>query len=348
MTVVFLNQLKVEWTYWQEIRNIQPKFFITVFLIVGIKSYRSILLYSLLGEWNSMLSVFNNGILIMLGASGFFAVFDSLVKYLTGSFTTGEIAFVRFGFGALMMFPSLLQQRLWLDKRDFSLLILRGLMGAGAFFSFILSLQTATLSVTVILFFTSPLWALFMGTYFLDERLNFRRIVCVVTAVLGITLLIHPWKEGIALGHLYGLAAGIMGGGNNVLTRYLRNRHSSRVIYAFQCFVGTLFSIPLVVGHLHMPKLPNGVILLVAATFGLLGQVAMNHGFRFIPAAEGGTLLMVEAIFTAIVGIAIFHEPLTLGFILGTVMILGSGIYLGLRTGRHVIGIEGDSFSVTG
>jgi drug/metabolite transporter (DMT)-like permease len=44
---------------------------------------------------------------------------------------------------------------------------------------------------------------------------------------------------------------------------------------------------------------------------------------------------MIEAVLTAFVGILIFHEPLTLAFLVGTVMILGSGIYLGLRTGRH-------------
>jgi hypothetical protein len=39
---------------------------------------------------------FDNGIVIMLEACFFFAVFDSLTKYLIGSFTTGEIVFVRF------------------------------------------------------------------------------------------------------------------------------------------------------------------------------------------------------------------------------------------------------------
>jgi len=48
---------------------------------------------------------FENGILIMLEACVFFAVFDSLTKYLVNSFTMGEIAFVRFGFGAFMMSP---------------------------------------------------------------------------------------------------------------------------------------------------------------------------------------------------------------------------------------------------
>ena len=140
--------------------------------------------------------------------------------------------------------------------------------------------------------------------------------------------------------HLYGLGAGILGGLNNVLARHLRARNSARVMYAFQCMVGTLFSLPLVIHNLHVPELTQGGVLLVAAAFGLLAQVTMNYGFRFIRAPEGGTLMMFEAVLTAALGIILFREPLSLGFVVGTVMILGSGIYLGLRTGRSVIGAE--------
>ena len=172
------------------------------------------------------------------------------------------------------------------------------------------------------------------------ERLTLERILCVITAIAGITVLIRPWGEGIAYSYLYGLAAGVLGGANSVLTRHLRIRHSSRVIYAFHSFVGTLVSLPLITGRVHVPELMDGMILLIAAAFGLLGQVAMNHGFRFIRAAEGSTLLMIEAILTAIVGIILFHEPFTFTFVVGAMMILGSGIYLGLRTGNDATGID--------
>ena len=290
---------------------------------------------------------FENGVVIMLAASVFFAVFDALAKYLTSSFSAGEIVFARFAFGVLMTFHTLFKEKSWLEKCDFFLLILRGVSGFGTFYLTLLAFRTATLSVTMVLFYTIPLWSLLLSAYFLDESLTWERIVCVVIAILGIAILVSPWGKGIELSHLYGLGAGFLGGLNGVLGRYLRARNSARVIYAFQCMVGTLLSLPLVVHNLHVPELTQGGVLLVAATFGLVAQVMMNHGFRFIPAPEGGTLMMLEAILTAALGIIIFREPFTLGFVLGTVMILGSGIYMGLRTGRSVIGAEGDSISVS-
>ncbi len=290
---------------------------------------------------NAVTSVFlDNGIVTMLEACFFFAVFDSLTKHLVQFFPSGQIVFVRFCFGALVMLPSLLRQRLSIRKVDFFLLVLRGLSGAAAFYLTLLAFRSGALSVTMVLFFTNPLWALFLGAIFLGERLTWERILCVMTAIAGIAVLIRPWGEGVAYSHLYGLAAGVLGGANSVVTRHLRIRHSSRVIYAAHSIIGTLVSIPFVIGPVHMPDLTGGTLLLIAAIFGLLGQVAMNHGFRFIRAAEGSTLLMAEVILTTVAGIILFHESFTLSFLIGAALILGSGIYLGLRTGQHTIGID--------
>ena len=277
-----------------------------------------------------------NGVIIMLAASGSLAIFDGLTKYLAAFFSAGEIALVRFGFGALAMFPFVLRQKVWFGRRDFSLLILRGLLGVGVFYAVILAFQAgATISVTMVLFYTAPVWALLMGALLIGERLTWERTGGVVVAILGITLLFNPLGEGISIGHLYGLLGGVMSGGNSVVTRYLRARYDARLIYGFQCLVGTLASIPLVIGNVQLPGPRMGMVLLSAAIFGLLGQVLMNYGFRFIRAAEGSTLMMSEAIFCAIVGFFVFSEVITPQFIIGASLILGSGVYLGLRAGTQ-------------
>lgn len=178
-----------------------------------------------------------------------------------------------------------------------------------------------------------------MGAYFIDERLTKERILCILIAFIGILVLINPTGKNIVLGHLFGLAAGIFGGINNVITRHLRVCHSGQVIYAFHCFVGTLLTAPWVIGQIDIPEFRVGVILFITSALGLFAQVAMNHAFRYIRAAEGATLLMSEAILTALVGIFLFREPVSLRFIFGSIMILGSGIYLGLHTGRKGIGV---------
>lgn len=274
-----------------------------------------------------------NGVAIMLAASVSLAMFDALTKYLVAFFPPGEIAFVRFAFGALVLLPVLFRQRVRFGKRDLSLLILRGLLGAGVFYAVILGFRVGTISVTMVLFYTAPVWALLMGALLLDEPLTWERMGGVMVAILGIVVLFNPWREGISIGHLYGLCGGVMSGGNSVVTRYLRARYNARLIYEFQCLVGTLASLPLVVGDVQLPRMSLGIFLLAAAALGLLGQLLMNYGFRFIGGAEGSTLMMSEAIFCAIAGFVIFSEAITLEFVIGATLIMGAGVYLGLRTG---------------
>ena len=291
----------------------------------------------LLNAFISRLST--NGIVILMGSCCLFAVSNSLVKQVTDSFSTGEIALARFGIGALILSPLVLYQKVSLDKRDVCFLTLRGLSGMLTFYAFVLALKHSSLSVTVMLLFTSPVWALLLGAGFLKERLTPERIGGIIAAFTGIWILIHPSSTGIAIGHLYGLAAGIFSGMNFVLTRYLRIRHNAPLIYTFQCYVGTLASIPLLVGNVQTIALTAGsLFLLLVAVFGLLAQITMAYGLRFIYAAEGATLMMAEAVFTATAGFFLFKEVLTIPFTFGAVMILGSGIYLGLRTGRKIAG----------
>ena len=126
----------------------------------------------------------------------FFAVFDSLTSDLDWLLTMGAICFVLFCFGAIMTLPSPLRQRLTIRSEDYPLLILRALSGAGTFYLTLLAFRSGALSVTMVLFFTNPLWALFLGALFLKEHLTWERTLCVVTALIGIAVLIRPWGEG--------------------------------------------------------------------------------------------------------------------------------------------------------
>jgi drug/metabolite transporter (DMT)-like permease len=282
------------------------------------------------------MALFGNGIGIMLISCAFFTVFDSVTKYLVASFGMGELALVRFGFGSLVMLPAVLRRFPGISTRDLFYLVLRGVLGACVFYTTLRAFEVGTLSVTMVLFYTNPLWALFMGALFLDERLTWDRSACVLTALLGIVILVNPWGSGFVVGHIYGLVSGMIAGAIPVVTRHLRARQDSRIIYAFQCFVGTLFSIPFTIGHVRLPGTEEAGLLAVLAVFGLLAQVIMNYGFRFIRAAEGATLMMIEAVLTAFVGAVFFHESLTFGFFAGAAMILGSGICLGLRRAGNV------------
>jgi drug/metabolite transporter (DMT)-like permease len=62
----------------------------------------------------------------------------------------------------------------------------------------------------------------------------------------------------------------------------------------------------------------------------------MTYGYRFVRAAEGATLMMAEAVFAALIGIIIFRESFNFQFLCGALMIISSGVYIGLFSNRRL------------
>jgi drug/metabolite transporter (DMT)-like permease len=69
----------------------------------------------------------------------------------------------------------------------------------------------------------------------------------------------------------------------------------------------------------------------------LIGQLLMNHGFKYCKAAEGSLILMSEIVFAGVAGVLLFKDPVTYHFIVGGFLIIGSGVGLNLisRISKH-------------
>ena len=64
------------------------------------------------------------------------------------------------------------------------------------------------------------------------------------------------------------------------------------------------------------------VMVLGIVFSSLAGQLLMNQGFFYCRGWEGGVLMSSEVIFTALAGILLFEDPVTLRFWTGGLLIL--------------------------
>ncbi|MBW2146465.1 MAG: DMT family transporter [Deltaproteobacteria bacterium] len=268
----------------------------------------------------------------LFSAAGFFAFFDTMLKYLSLRVPSGEIVLVRFLLGLIISVPALIRYSRHLDGRSVVLLITRGFLGALAIFSLINALRLGTLSGSMVLFFTNPIWTLVLSVILLGEQLTRQRVIGVMISFLGAVLVIGPRYGEMAPGDLLGLAAGVFAGAAMVVIRHLRARCDTFVIYGFHSLIGVAISIPLVARNPVAPEVRLVGILLVVSVLGLLGQLTMTYGLGFVRPAEAAVILMTESLLTILMGALLFHETLTPLFLVGAAMILGSSVFLA-RTG---------------
>jgi drug/metabolite transporter (DMT)-like permease len=109
-----------------------------------------------------------------------------------------------------------------------------------------------------------------------------------------------------------------------------RETNGPLIIYFYFCLIGACSSVPFLILDFRMPEMGQWMILVLIGLTGLIAQVLINQGLQFCQAAEGSVILMSEVVFAGIAGFLIFRDPVTLHFLIGAFLIVGSGIGLTL------------------
>ena len=277
---------------------------------------------------------FASGFWLMVLAAFIYSIGDTVLKVLSSSLPTTEIVFIRFLLGALLLWPILSSRRISFKGNHLRFLILRGLLGTISFFCLLKSMAMIPLSITMVLFYTFPLFTALFSFFLLGETVGKGELGLIVVGLLGIYILINPGAHPFDLGYLFGLLASCLGGMCMVIIRKARETNGPLIIYFYFCLVGGGFSLPLFVLNFKMPDFQQWILLLTMGLTLLVAQVLMNHGFKFCKAAEGSLFLMSELVFAGIAGILLFKDPVTLHFLAGTILIVGSGLGLNLMKRR--------------
>ncbi len=273
----------------------------------------------------------------MLLSALIFSFTDIFIKYLSSSFHSIQIAFVRFFLGGFILWPLLSSKGISLRGNQTRILILRGLFGTLSFLFLLKSIAMIPLSNAIVLHYTFPLFASLFSFLFFKIAIEKGEMILILIGLIGIYILTNPDFHSFNNGYLFGFLSGCLGGLAMVLAHKARQTNSAFVIYFYFCLIGGLITSPLVLQNFKGPSIPHGILLALVALMLLIGQVVMNHGLRFCKASEGSLILMSEVVFTGIAGVLIFEDQITLNFLAGAFLIIGSGVGLNLmsRVLRH-------------
>ncbi|MGQ9646689.1 MAG: DMT family transporter [Thermodesulfobacteriota bacterium] len=281
--------------------------------------------------------VLKSGLGLMLLSALTFAFADILTKYLSYLFSPVQIAFVRFLFGGLLLWPILSFKGISLRGNQTRILILRGLFGTLSFFCLLKSIAMIPLADAIVLLYTFPLFAFLFSFLFLKTGVEVIEILVIGTGLLGVYVFINPDFHSFNVGYVYGLFSGCSGGMAMLSIYKARQTNGPLIIYFYFCLVGGVISFPFWVHGFKVPEAQHAISLFVLALLLLIGQVLMNQGFKYCKAAQGSLILMSEVLFTGMAGVLLFKEPVTYHFLAGGFLIIGSGVGLNLisRLSKH-------------
>ena len=261
-----------------------------------------------------------------------------------------ELSTLPYIFSLVFLFPFIIQKKFWVDKKNFSVLIILGLVEVFCtIFQFAGLVLGASVAVVVLLLYAQPLWTTLISYFFLKEKINKWHISSCILVLFGVLFLVNP-LDLFNSKSFFGIIAALLGGIFLSLWVVLGSISSKRKINAISIkfYVGV---ISLVLLFLFFPILslffsaPNITSFSLAwplwvwvalASYNLfaitLGHVLYFTGSKYIPTVSSGILLLLEPVVGIILSVVFLSQPLTESILIGGVLILLGNFIIVTRT----------------
>lgn len=273
------------------------------------------------------------GALLALAAFALFATHDVGVKTLGQYYAPFQIIF----FSVLLGFPLATMMLMrdatpgtlrpvhpwWNAARTVASLV----TGVSAFYAF----SVLPLAQVYAFIFAAPLLITVLAIPVLGERVGLHRWAAVIVGLIGVLVVLRPGAEALSLGHVAGLTAAFGSALAAVIVRKIGQEERSAVLMLYPMmasFVVMAAIMPFV--YRPMPAEHLGLVALVSllSFFATLLTIA---AYRRGDAAVVAPMQYSQILWAAVYGLAFFDEVPDFATILGSSIIIVSGLYIVLR-----------------
>jgi len=204
----------------------------------------------------------------------------------------------------------------------------RCITGFLAMASYFYAIPLIPLTTAVVLQWTSPLFIALFSGFLIKERVSPFLFICIGIAFVGTVLIISPSFDKIEINAFYALISGALSALAYLSIRQLRSTASSEsVVFWFAVFC-VIFTFPLCIQELSTLSFYEIQLLMGVGVAAGIGQIGMTKAFHAAKAAYIGAFSYSTVIVSWIYGLFIFDEILSSWDMIGTLLIVGSGIIL--------------------
>lgn len=273
-------------------------------------------------------SLKKNGIALMVVASFLFSVMGALAKFAMARLPHTQVVFFR----AVTCLPFLAvwllhKKQPFFGRKNFPLLLLRSVAGFTSLMLTFYTTQKIDLGTASVLNFTSILFVALLSVLFLGERVSAKLVFLIVTAFAGACFIIKPGNTFNMAG-LSGLGAGFFAAVAYVSIKKLHDTESFVTMVFNFMFFASLFSLTLFGKDFIWPNTIEWVALLALGVAGTVAQLFMTYSYKLAEASVVSPYGVSAVLFSSLWGIIFWGDHPDLWSIVGSLMIVLSGLAL--------------------
>jgi drug/metabolite transporter (DMT)-like permease len=235
-----------------------------------------------------------------------------------------EITFFRFLLGLIVTSFIVIKRKQSVIPVKKKFVILRAISNAVAVTLFFTGVEYTTVTNANMLNMTYPVFVYLFTPFINKEKNPGIYYLYLAISMGGIFLIINPDFSYINRGDLLSLLSGITAAAAISFLREARKTESSFVILFNLMAIGTVANFFLMAPFYVKPE---GILILhifMSALLGVMGQIFITIGFRYIDAASGALISTSRMLFTAVLGVILFSDPLDFRIAAGGILIFVS------------------------
>jgi drug/metabolite transporter (DMT)-like permease len=207
----------------------------------------------------------------------------------------------------------------------------RSILAFGCVMCNAVALKHLPLTMFYMVIFTGPMVIAILAALLLHEEMSWQTIVAIVSGFVGVVIAINPWDTlngGDWIGYLAGAGSVLCYG---VATIYLRCTRDNDTVFSMMFMTGLVEA---VLGFTCMlwhaePVVPLVLLILAAMGFiNVIGNLCNGFALQLISAATVEQFHYTQIIIGAALAYFIWHEIPTLAMVVGTIIIVASGLFI--------------------
>lgn len=271
----------------------------------------------------------------MLLAAFSFSVMATFVKYACHTLPPIEVVFFRSLLGSIAVGALMAKERVsWVGKNQV-VLVLRGLFGFGALSLFFFTISQLDLGTAVMLNLTSPIFVVILAHLLLKEKTALRVWLAILLSFVGIYLVAAPQFEEKPVPILLGILSGVFAAVAAVLIRLSKRDESPYTIIFYFTAISTIASLPMLKGSFEWPTIAEWGGLFGVTIGAFFGQVFMTRSIQAAPVSIVSPFAYMTPVLAALFGFIFWKEFLSLQAILGSAIIISSGVAIYLLREKY-------------
>ena len=269
----------------------------------------------------------------MVGALVSFSSMAIAGRELTGDYDTFEMMLYRSLTGLLIVLivAGGLGRLSEISTRHMPLHLARNIFHFSGQNLWFFALGVIPLAQVFALEFTSPLWVMLIAPFVLGEHWTRARIVAAIVGFAGVLIMVRPGGGEMNVGVLAAGAAAICFAGTFLFTKLLTRRVSITCILFWLTFLQVFMGLA-AAGHdgsIALPTVTSAPWLVLLGCAGLFAHLCVTNALAIAPATVVVPMDFLRLPLIAVVGMAVYGEPLD-PFVLCGALLIFAGNYFNI------------------